>query len=503
MSEVLIKNEESANSIAAKVMRITFLVFSLIYLLNVVGIFVIPHRIMTLAYALGSVILWLPTLLVKFGDRRALYMKYVNVVMASVFVLLVSTTLTYHAPVIYIFGIAIANLYFSKRLNILATILAVITASAGQLLAFYLKTLPDLNYSTLQKVVVYGIIPKALSIICIAAIFTMLCSRTANMLGNLMGAEEQKAIMDKMARLGEKNRMVSAQLQELVDKLANVTHRFSTAYQEIADKTEEIMRGTKENAEQIDGMNASLDDITIEMGQLGEMSDSLSKAADKIKRLSEKNQSTMDMAADSMVKISDSARESMSVIKMLGEESREIVGIIQTITEISEQTKLLALNATIEAARAGEHGRGFAVVAEEIQKLSEQTQEAVNNIEHIICDVVKNTEQSVASMEQSTGLTELGLLKIKEAEVSTNTITSFNEEMSKQINQLDSIAKKILYSEKLVTDSMHLVHKNTDINLESVEQVTAATWENSKGTERLVEMVTSIQKMAEQLSQDE
>ena len=60
-----------------------------------------------------------------------------------------------------------------------------------------------------------------------------------------------------------------------------------------------------------------------------------------------------------------------TIICRLGEESKEILGITRTISEISQQTNILALNATIEAARAGEHGKGFAVVAGKIQKLAE------------------------------------------------------------------------------------------------------------------------------------
>ena len=40
-SGVLIQNEKQANRAVAKVMRITFLIFTLVYLLNVFGIFVI------------------------------------------------------------------------------------------------------------------------------------------------------------------------------------------------------------------------------------------------------------------------------------------------------------------------------------------------------------------------------------------------------------------------------------------------------------------------------
>ena len=501
MNGVLMKNEETANVLVAKVMRVTFLVFTLIYLLNVIGVFVVPQTVMTVAYLVGSAILWLPTVLLKLCRHDAEFMKYVNVISASVFVLLISTTLTYHAVVLYVYGIAIASLYFSKKLNVLATTLAVVSASLGQILAFYLNTLPDLNYPVLYKVLVYGVGPKALTIICIAAIFTMLCSRTAAMLGNLMGAEEQKEMLENMTRLREQNRQASNQLQKLVDELAGVTQQSNAINQEIASETEDMMRGTKENAEQIESVNQGLDEITGQMNQLGERSNALARAAEDIRQLSETNQQKMGQAMESMARISESAAESRAIIQSLGEESKEIVGIIQTITKISARTKLLALNATIEAARAGEQGKGFAVVAEEIQKLSEQTQAAVNDIEQIIHEVVRNTEQSVTSMEESADLTEQGLLQIKEAEQSTNTITASNEEMSKQITRLDAIAKQILESEKQVSDAMHLVHRNTDSNLHAVEQVTSATWESSKGAEKLVDMVSGIQKMAEQLSE--
>ena len=65
---------------------------------------------------------------------------------AAIFTTLLSITLTYHVVVIYVYPIAIASLYFSKQLNILATSLTVAGVSVGQLAAFYLDTLQDDNF---------------------------------------------------------------------------------------------------------------------------------------------------------------------------------------------------------------------------------------------------------------------------------------------------------------------------------------------------------------------
>ena len=60
---------------------------------------------------------------------------------------LLSITLTYHVVAIYVYSIAIASLYFSKKLNIMATGLTVAGVSVGQILAFYLDTLQDDNFT--------------------------------------------------------------------------------------------------------------------------------------------------------------------------------------------------------------------------------------------------------------------------------------------------------------------------------------------------------------------
>lgn len=189
-SNILQENEKQANRIVAKVMSTTFLIFTLIYLLNMLDIFVIKESIMNTAYICSSVLLLFPTVLTYLLKIENKYVKYLNVLSAALFVMLLSITLTYHVVVIYVYPIAIASLYFSKRLNIFATALTVAGVSVGQLLAFYLDTVQDDNFTELHSVILWGIIPRALVLIAMAVIFTMLCSRTVLLLRNLANTTE-------------------------------------------------------------------------------------------------------------------------------------------------------------------------------------------------------------------------------------------------------------------------------------------------------------------------
>lgn len=498
-SGVLVQNEKQANKAAAKVMRITFVIFSMVFLLNVLGVFVVDMGVMMAAYIGGSVLLWIPTLVVNVGKQQGEYVKYLLTLCAVMFITIVTSTLAYHVVLLYIYAIAIASLYFSKKINILTTVLSVVGVSVGQWICFAFNIFPDKNFTTLYKLIIYGIVPRAMVLVAIAAIFTMLCERTAGMLSNLMNAEEQEKLLHDMKLMQEKSRETSKELMRMVKELSEITEASMEFNGQIVEETGSVLQNFSENTEEITGINERTQDINTRLEELGNINGQVAELAKQINERSKDNQGKMDDATVSMEQIHTSTNECKEIIWKLGEESKEILGIIKVITGISNQTNILALNASIEAARAGEQGKGFAVVAEQIQKLAEQTKTAVDDIGRIVTEAVSNTENAVGVMEQSVKLTEAGMNSIREVGSSTAVITSSNHQMSGQIIEMDKTVENIRLQSNEVAKGMQQVNTSTQNNYNAIEHVTAATQENSAGVEAIEKMVVRIKELADKV----
>ena len=299
-SEILKENEYQANKIVARVMRITIVIFALVYVLNLVGLFRVEKGIMTAVFIIGSLLLFLPTIIVDVLKMNGSWVKYVNIFCAVSFVIATTITLTFHVVILYVYGLAIASLYFSKRLNIMATVFTVVGVSAGQIVAFYLEAVPDDNFHDINETILFGVLPRALVFIAVAAIFIMLTKRTTAMLGEMMGAEQQKAMLEQMQRMKGKSLDVSGKLLSMVDELSEISGIASSANLEIEAESGVVLRGSEDNTDRAKVITEKIENITNRLMGLNEMSRQMTELAQQVKDLTEKNQDYMIDATNSM-----------------------------------------------------------------------------------------------------------------------------------------------------------------------------------------------------------
>ncbi len=237
--EILKQNEYSANKAAAKVMRISVILYAFIFLLDILNVFVVPVWIMTLSFVFGSLFLYIPTILLYVFKKSGSWLKYVTMVCAVIFTSIVASIMSFHVIPLYVYPIAIASFYFSEKLNWFASVLTVIGVSVAQITAFYLNLLPDENFSNLHGVIVYSIFPRALILFSISTVFTMLSKRTATTVDNLRKAYEKTRETDALRH--EKILAENANRAKS-DFLANMSHEIRTPINAIIGMNEMILR---------------------------------------------------------------------------------------------------------------------------------------------------------------------------------------------------------------------------------------------------------------------
>lgn len=490
--ELLKENERSANKAAAKVMRITVLVYSVVLILDILGIFVIDLSTMIMAFIKGTIMLLVPTVIVNIAKKTDWWVKYAIVACAVMFTVVVSVYLSWHAVLLYVYPIAIASLYFSGRLNIVAAVFTIAGVSLGQINAFSANHVTDHNFEEFSDVILFGIVPRGLILFAISAIFTMLCKRTTAMLGSLMGAEQQRIMREKSLE-------VSRKLLETVTELDKISAAATEANRSIADESENVMRDSEANFEHIKSVEENMNMISDNLRNLSEMSSSISELTRRADEITADNDKKMSAASASMDEICKGTDESKVIIARLSEQSKQIVEIAEVITDISMQTNILALNATIEAARAGEFGSGFSIVAEEIKLLSEQTNSAAAEIAVIIGQVTENISETVEAMEKNAVLTREGMESMEQMKLSTKQLIGANNEISHHIADMNTVIGSVAENGGNVSRKLVSVSGNIENNCGAVQHVAAAIEENSAGTENLGYMVKNIKLMSEEL----
>ena len=260
-------------------------------------------------------------------------------------------------------------------------------------------------------------------------------------IGQMVVAETtlQANIRGLMENINDTIAFVSSESQELM----KISNQAADASEMVAENCTEVA-GNCNN--QMDVVNSANSEVGMLVNKVSEFLETLALFQSEIEH-------TNDAAAtgrtdildvvNQMNTIESAVKDTSSVIMALEEQLGKIGSIVNTISEIANQTNLLSLNASIEAARAGEAGRGFAVVASEISNLADESNDATAQIAEMITSIQESSKEAVSAMEKGLESVAQGTKVVNHSGETFKLIVERITDISKQAEVMQGIVQEL------------------------------------------------------------
>ncbi len=255
---------------------------------------------------------------------------------------------------------------------------------------------------------------------------------------------------------------ISSSMNDVMEGINASSERVSVGACELANASQMLAESAELQAASVEQLAATTATVAEHVEESHRDAEASAKQTEKVTLMIEQNQEKMTMMMDAMNEIRQT--------------SQQVVGIIQTIEEIADQTNLLSLNASIEAARAGEAGKGFAVVADEIGKLALESSKAASSTRELI---------EISMDEISKGNS-----------VATDALNSLKDSVS-AVDHVNDMIKKAAENSAVQAENMEQLRIGIDEIARGIQDNSAASQETSATSEELATQADLLNKMVQ------
>ena len=322
----------------------------------------------------------------------------------------------------------------------------------------------------------------------------------------MLRKDEFGQLADALVGMRSNLQMAFRQVNEMAEQVAASSEELTAgaeqsaqAVTQVAEAIGNIAQGAEKQLQSVDETSAVVEQLSAGIQQAAasanEVADHSAQAADKAKD----GNLSVEKAIGQMSNIEQTVNNSAQVVSKLGERSKEIGQIVNTISGIAGQTNLLALNAAIEAARAGEQGRGFAVVADEVRKLAEQSQEAAKQIAGLISEIQGDTDKAVVAMDEGTREVKLGTEVVAAAGKVFEEIAVLIANVSGQVKEASAAMQQMAGGSQQIVASVTTINNLSKTAMGDAQSVSAATEEQSASMEEIASSSENLAKLAQNL----
>lgn len=166
-----VENDRRANAKAATVLLVWACVIQLVWVLNVLGIFVIDSNIMGIA-AIGCGALYcIPFIMVCLLRMNEPSMKYLILGACAAGSGFLYVLLNYHVILMFAFPVVMSLLYFDRTPVIFASAATLCALIASHIINIFCCFIPDAPLTTTSSILLYGLLPRGIVFLA----FSVLC----------------------------------------------------------------------------------------------------------------------------------------------------------------------------------------------------------------------------------------------------------------------------------------------------------------------------------------
>ncbi|MBX8565787.1 methyl-accepting chemotaxis protein [Pseudomonas cichorii] len=255
---------------------------------------------------------------------------------------------------------------------------------------------------------------------------------------------------DEMGQLQDSMQAMTLSLRTLVSGIGDGVTQIASAAEQLSAVTEQTCVGVNSQKDETDQVATAMNQMTATVQEIARNAQEASQAAVNADQQARNGDRVVSQAISQIEQLASEVANSTQAMNRLKLESGKIVGVLDVIKSVSQQTNLLALNAAIEAARAGEAGRGFAVVADEVRGLAQRTQESTEEIEELIAALQSGTQQVATTLDNSRSLTDSSVelsrragCALEQITWTVATIQDMNQQIATASEEQSNVAEQI------------------------------------------------------------